>query len=237
MSWERFHVYFNSMVPHARPPQFPWRETTPRPIITSHACPIYIHKWTNGVWNFISSTIWDEISCKLSLWWNQIWMSRPHPLRTPRPRRASRLCSRFIGFINSVFVLLFLLLLPSQLNVPTDRRSNEILFTWNDSRFLFTSPMLFRVVFSSEMFPSEKVFSPIPLLEDWKKSRAIDATAVFILTFSIFWTITFCPNERGSIRKFIFATRNSLKGFKNLQFLHSIIEALSGTPFVPSARK
>lgn len=151
MSRERCRVYFISITPRSPPLSARDVKQHPRPAcITSHACPIYIHEWTNGVWNFISSTIWDEISCKLSLWWNQICMSRPRPPRTPRPRRASRLCSRFIGFINSVFALLFLLLLPSQLNVPTDRRWNEILFTWNDSLFLFTSPMLFRVVFSSE---------------------------------------------------------------------------------------
>lgn len=116
MSRELCRVYFISALPPR--PASDVLNSRPR----TRAYPIYIHEWTNGVWNFISSTIWDEISCKLSLWRNQICM---YP---PAPPDLSSLLSRFIAFINSVFALLFSRLILSHLNVPTDRRSNEILF-------------------------------------------------------------------------------------------------------------
>lgn len=130
MSRERCRVYFISTAP-SRPPLGGVTCTLPAcpAHVTPHlayirAYPIYIHEWTNGVWNFISSTIWDEISCKLSLWRNQICMSPPAP-RLASPRLdASRLPSRFIGFINSKFALLFS-------TSSTSKRTYWSVFEWN----------------------------------------------------------------------------------------------------------
>lgn len=132
---------------------------------------------------------------------------RPH-LASPR-LDASRLPSRFIGFINSEFALLFS-------TSSTSKRTYWSVFEWNiishSRRFMHPVyiPDVIRSCFSSRYitFSNERTFQ---LKTIWasppgesEKSSPIDAIGVFIPTFSIFWGINISSNwTLGSIWNFI----------------------------------